>query len=130
MVLELLSTNSSSSSVPTTTSSRIRALLLQAWRERWSEVEFGRNIKRLLPRGVSGDVFHLAEAILKQATSGPVPNALMMTYLEHCLGAQVVSFGTVIQTVTQVGTTGTTDGSGSPNPACSLCLLQLLHKFM
>lgn len=107
----------------TTTSSKIKALLLQAWRERWNEVEFGRNIKRLLPRGVSGDVYNLAEAILRQAVSGPVPNALMMTYLEHCLGAQVISFGTVIQTITEVQ-------EDTSNAACSLSLLHFLHKFM
>lgn len=101
-------------------SHKIKELLLRAWRERWSEIDFGRNIKRLLPRGVSGDVYDLADYILRQAIKGPVPNTLLISYLNHCLSSQIVSFGAVILAITKIP---------EPKPNCVYSLLEFVNKY-
>lgn len=105
---------------PISMSYRIKQLLLRAWRERWTEIEFGRSLKRLLPRCVSGDVYDLAECILKQAITGPIPNPLLMNYLNHCLTAGVVTYGSVLLAITKIP---------DPKPNCVSCLLEFVHKF-
>ena len=99
---------------------KINELLLKSWRERWSEIEWGRSIKRLLPRGVSGDVYDLADCILRQAITGPMPNSLLMIYLNHCLNSRIVSFGAVILAITRVS---------NPRPQCVNCLLEFILKY-
>lgn len=99
---------------------KIKELLLRAWRERWSDIDWGRNIKRLLPRGVSGDVYDLADCILRQAITGPLPNSLLMSYLNHCLNARIVSFGAVILAITKIQ---------DPKPQCVNLLLEFILKY-
>ena len=77
----------------------IQSLLLEAWRNRWSEIEWGIQIKQVLPRGVSGDVYDLAECILGQSLIGPTPNRLMLSYLIHSINSRIVSYGAVLEAV-------------------------------
>ncbi|KAG8200287.1 hypothetical protein JTE90_021937 [Oedothorax gibbosus] len=99
----------------------IKSLLLQAWRERWSDVSWGIRIKSVLPRGVSGDVYDLADCILQQALVGPGPNNLFMSYLMHSLSSRVVSYGAVLSSIGRY--------QSFYKPYCILSLLDLLNTF-
>ncbi|XP_003746725.1 mediator of RNA polymerase II transcription subunit 24 [Galendromus occidentalis] len=104
----------------TSKTSSIKCLLMQAWRERWCDVRWGINIKNVLPRGVSGDVYDLADCILEQAMVGPIPNQLLMSYLTHCLSSQIISYGATFSSVARFDNYG--------NTRCLQCLLDLVGE--
>ncbi|KAF2350474.1 Mediator complex subunit Med24 N-terminal [Trinorchestia longiramus] len=81
--------------------SNIRALLIRAWRERWSDMQWGIHIKTVLPRYISGDIYHLSDCILQQALLGPLPNHLILSYLRHSLAAHIVSYGGVLESISK-----------------------------
>jgi mediator of RNA polymerase II transcription subunit 24 len=57
--------------------SALRSLLIRAWRERWSDIQWGIHLKSVLPRGCSGDAYNLCGLILQQALVAAVPNQLV-----------------------------------------------------
>ena len=87
--------------VSTSKTSNIKSLLLEAWRQRWSPIDWAVNIKRVLPRGVSGDVYDLSNCILIQALVVPAPNPLFISYLNHCISSHVVSYGAVLSSISK-----------------------------
>eukprot|EP00095_Tigriopus_kingsejongensis_P005678 maker-scaffold846_size89341-snap-gene-0.14 protein:Tk05678 transcript:maker-scaffold846_size89341-snap-gene-0.14-mRNA-1 annotation:"mediator of rna polymerase ii transcription subunit 24-like" len=98
----------------------IKSLLIRAWRERWSDVQWGIQIKTILPRGCSGDAYNLSEILLDQACLGPAPNVLVLGFLRHSLASQVVSHASVLAAVAQF--------RDWPKPHCTAALLALLES--
>ena len=105
----------SNSIVSTSKTSSIKSLLLEGWRERWSPIDWGINIKRVIPRGVSGDVYNLSNCILGQSFIGPTPNPLFISYLNHCISSQIVSYGAVLSSIAKY--------QEFHKPKCIICLL-------
>ena len=72
----------------------------------------------MLGRGVSGDVYFLADSILQQALTGPAPNQLLLSYLSHSLATQLVSFSSSLQAIAKF--------CSYSRPHCTAALLDLL----
>ncbi|XP_038078948.1 mediator of RNA polymerase II transcription subunit 24-like isoform X2 [Patiria miniata] len=102
-------------------SQSLKELLLKAWRERWSDVQWSTHMKRILPPGVSGDAYKLTDIILTQAFVGPNPNSLMLSYLKHIIVSQVVSHTAVLSTIIEYETVCIT------RPYCMRGLLEILN---
>ncbi|XP_022080010.1 mediator of RNA polymerase II transcription subunit 24-like [Acanthaster planci] len=98
----------------------LKELLLKAWRERWSDVQWSTQMKQILPPGVSGDAYKLTDIILTQAFVGPNPNSLMLSYLKHIIVSQVVSHTAVLSTIVEYDTVCIT------RPYCMRSLLEIL----
>nr|CAG4641474.1 EOG090X01FD [Eurycercus lamellatus] len=99
---------------------QLKHLMRRAWRERWSDLLWGVYVKEVIPSGTTGDAYNLADCILKQALIGPSPNSLLLSYLQHSLNVQIVSYSAVFNTICVHGSIQKT--------RCLLELLRLLEQ--
>ena len=113
--------SASSSSSGSGSSAALRSLLIRAWRERWGDVQWGIQVKSVIPKGATGDSLQIPEAILAQALTGPTPNATVLGYLRHSLAAQLVSHAAVLDAVAKFDRFST-------HPHCTAALLTLVDS--
>ena len=106
-------------SIPSASSAALRSLLIRAWRERWGDVQWGIQVKTVIPKGATGDSLQIPEAILAQALTGPTPNATVLGYLRHSLAAQIVSHAAVLDAVAKFDRFST-------HPHCTAALISLV----
>lgn len=104
--------------------------LLAAWRSKLSNEEWERRTRKILPRGVNGDVYDLADCLLRQALVGPVPNQLFISYLRHAVEYELVSHSAVLSSIAHQSINIRTSQSATLNRSSSLlCLLEFLRSF-
>jgi len=99
-------------------SAQLRSMIIKAWRERWTASQYGTQVKCVLGRGVSGDVYGLADTILQQALTGPAPNQLLLSLLSHSIATQLVSHSATLHAISKF--------SSFSRPHCTAALLSLI----
>lgn len=113
--------------MPTMTS--IFTILLAAWRGKLSNEEWENRIRKILPKGVNGDVYDLADCLLKQALVGPVSNQLFISYLKHAVSCELVSHGAVISSIAHQAANLRPHNSTPIRTSSVICLLEFLKTF-
>ena len=73
-------------------SAAMKAMLIKAWRERWTASQFGTQIKTLVTKSSPAEDADLAEQILSLSANGPSPNRLLLDLLDHSIASQVDNF--------------------------------------
>lgn len=107
----------------------IFTILLAAWRGKLSNEEWENRIRKILPKGVNGDVYDLADCLLKQALVGPVSNQLFISYLKHAVSCGLVSHGAVLSSIAQQAANLRLHNSTPIRTSSVICLLEFLKTF-
>ncbi|CRK99434.1 CLUMA_CG012704, isoform A [Clunio marinus] len=80
----------------------ISKVLMKAWRERWTEYEFGIQIKQCFPSvRLIADANNLTDVIMEQSLIGAGVNKLLLSYLKHSLHSQLISYPAVVMRITK-----------------------------
>lgn len=100
--------------------SKIKITLMQAWRDRWTEIQWAIQLKKLMAAYCSESV-DIAEILMQQALIGSSPNSLILSYLKHSVLSQMIPFNTVLKYITEF--------EDFSRPYCVLALLHLAEMF-
>jgi len=79
----------------------LKAMLIKAWRERWTPSQFGTQIKTLVNKTNSVDDADLAEQIINLSANGPSPNRLLLDLLDHSIASQLTSYTAVLRSLSK-----------------------------
>ncbi|XP_028390958.1 mediator of RNA polymerase II transcription subunit 24-like [Dendronephthya gigantea] len=75
-------------------------LILQAWRERWSPLQWTSKLRRTLVE--DGELTKtLPVALIEQATFGSTPNTLLLSYIKYAAINKVIPFSSVLKAIEQ-----------------------------
>ena len=107
----------------------IKTILLAAWRGKLSNEQWESRIRKVLPRGVNGDVYDLADCLLKQALIGPVPNQLFLNYIRHAVSCELVSHGAVLTSISNQPINLRMSSTLIHRTSPIICLLDFLRSF-
>ncbi|KAL5007754.1 hypothetical protein ScPMuIL_016560 [Solemya velum] len=99
---------------------KVKSLLVKAWRERWSDIKWGIQLKRVMASN-PGDPRELAEVLLQQALVGRNPHSLLFLYLKHAVFSQVVPPSAAFLYITHF--------DDFSRPHCVLALVDLAECF-
>lgn len=78
----------------------ISKILMRAWRERWTNYQFGIEIKEAFPIKLGSDAILITDVILQQTLIGAGVNKLLLSYLKHSLFSEFINYPTVIKRIT------------------------------
>ncbi|XP_052248772.1 mediator of RNA polymerase II transcription subunit 24-like isoform X5 [Dreissena polymorpha] len=98
---------------------KLKVLMVRAWRERWSEIQWGIYFRRLLiSAGPGTDTKELAEVLLNEALVGAHPNNLVLSYLQHATLAKLLPVSASFQFISGY--------EGYNKPHCVLALVDFV----
>ncbi|XP_059146180.1 mediator of RNA polymerase II transcription subunit 24-like isoform X2 [Physella acuta] len=100
--------------------SKIKLTLMQAWRDRWTEIQWAIQLKKLMA-AYSSESVDVAEILMQQALVGSSPNSLILSYLKHSVLSLMIPFNTVLKYITEF--------EDFSRPYCVLALLNLAEMF-
>ncbi|KAL9983787.1 hypothetical protein ACROYT_G006017 [Oculina patagonica] len=96
-------------------------ILLQAWRERWTPLQWLVEVKKLAGKDRE-ELEDLAECLVQQATFGSTPSTLILSYLNHGITTKVISYSSALTAVHQF--------QNVTKHKCLSALLDLLLSFV
>ncbi|XP_021357333.1 mediator of RNA polymerase II transcription subunit 24-like isoform X3 [Mizuhopecten yessoensis] len=105
---------------PSTFAGKVKALLMRAWRERWTDIQWGVQLKKVLA-STGGDPKDLPEILVHQALVGPNPNTLILSFLKYTVLSQVVPPSAAFNLITSF--------DDLSKPFCTLGLIDLAEAF-
>ncbi|KAH9525538.1 Mediator of RNA polymerase II transcription subunit 24 [Bulinus truncatus] len=100
--------------------SKVKMNLMQAWRERWTEIQWAIQLKKLMA-AYSTENVDVAEILMQQALVGSSPNSLILSYLKHGVLSLMIPYHTVLKYITEF--------EDFSRPYCVLALLHLAEMF-
>ncbi|KAI0211616.1 Mediator of RNA polymerase II transcription subunit 24 [Lamellibrachia satsuma] len=100
----------------------IKSQLLRAWRERWSDLQWSVNVKKVIPPGYTADSCQLPDLLLQQALVGSSPNARVLSYFKHAVSSQMVTYTAAMSSVMQCEDTD--------KRHCMCALMEVLDDFV
>ncbi|KAL4223940.1 Mediator of RNA polymerase II transcription subunit 24 [Mactra antiquata] len=100
---------------------KVKGLLTRAWRERWTEVQWGIHLKKCLHSAVTTDTVELMEVLLQQALVGAHPNSLILSYIKHAVFVKLIPTYTAFKYISKY--------EEFNKPHCLLALVDLAKEY-
>ncbi|XP_077966720.1 mediator of RNA polymerase II transcription subunit 24-like [Styela clava] len=76
-------------------------VVLNAWKERWSEQKWTSTMRKLLQPGNVVDMFHMADVLFSQAFIGSTPNTVLLSYFNYGLKSGTLSYAAILTAISK-----------------------------